>query len=125
MTPPPALTSLLLEAAIQDMAAEGQRWRDASRTYEEWQRGKSAAKSAALQRIMRTTNPLNPQKPHSTSTAEAIIESDPAFSQVLADGIRLHLAKLEAEQAYLIAQYRCLYHATAGSLTRSTGTLEN
>lgn len=103
-------TSPELEAAIEEMAAAGAKARAAASDHETWLRGKSHAKTAAIARILREPNALN-RRPHTVQSAEAISESDAPYANYLAQGWRLQIAKLEAEEAYQITQYRCLYLA--------------
>lgn len=45
---------------------------------------RTAVKSAAIRRIMAGPNERNPEKPHSVSSAEAVVESDPEYRAYLA-----------------------------------------
>lgn len=55
-----------------------------------------AAKQQAIQRIMQGTNPLT-GKPHSASSAEAIVETDAEYAAWLANHRAIIVAKMHAQ----------------------------
>lgn len=63
------------------------------------------AKSAAVLRIMATENPLT-KKPHSASSAEAIVETDAEYAGYRAAQRRAVVATQEARGAYEAAKLR-------------------
>ncbi len=64
-----------------------------------------AEKAAAIQRLMQTTNPLT-GKPHSASSAEAVVETDQEYWAFRERQIGLVAQRIRAKAAYDAACYR-------------------
>jgi hypothetical protein len=62
-------------------------------------------KLEAIARLMQGPNPLN-GKPHSASSAEAAVETDPEYSAHLAEQRQLVRGKIEAQGVFVAARMR-------------------
>ena len=92
--------------ALDDYAIAAAKCADLREAEQQIEDERPLAKHEAIGRIMQFTNPLT-QKPHSSSSAEAIVESDPDYMAYLVkrrNATHAHmLAQSEREEARLKA----------------------
>lgn len=99
-----------LEAAIAEYAAVSETLRAATRYAETRGRFRALEKRAAILRLMSSDNPLT-GKPHSASSAEAIVESDAEYAAYLAESTEATLLRMHSETTVRIAGARVGYHS--------------
>lgn len=92
-------------AVINEIEQAAKALGDAIATEQALEDNRCIAKSAALQRIMLTENPLT-KKPHSASSAEAIVETDAEYAGYRAAQRRAVVASYEARGAFESAKLR-------------------
>ena len=87
------------DAAIEDIGHAAEYYARCTREEMELEEQRPALKRAAIARLMQTTNDLT-GKPHSASSAEAIVETDTEYAAHRAKQIDAVCRKIEAKAIY-------------------------
>lgn len=70
-------------AEIEDYERLGREYADLAAQEFDLEAGRAIEKDHAVRRIMEQPNPLNSDKPHSATSAEKIVETDPEYAAYL------------------------------------------
>lgn len=89
-----------IDAAAQAVIAAGAALAQATAREMELEAGRALAKAAAIRRIMDGEPNALTSKPHSASSAEAIVEADPQYAAYLAEQRDAVIAKITAQASY-------------------------
>jgi hypothetical protein len=85
------------EQSVKDYENAGKRFAEASRLEMQLTAEKPVQKADAILRVKSLPNPLNPDKPHSVSSAETLAETDPIYAAHLAKMSQAVFDKIGAE----------------------------